>query len=351
LSLAQLVGTPLIDLGISEKNLWRAAALTFAFIALFSVFGWVEAALVPGGGSLRFIQNAAESATRCFTIPHVIIGFAFMVTASRSQTASRRMLIAALLLFGTLLSVGYSRVLGGGHYSLATVLLYGYFLIHELRDEASFYCMFGDGPQTRETDKQFRSFTWGLVVLTVAAVVAALLLSYTSRADVGVLTASEAPTIVLVSTAMVVLGLLAAGWLLFSWYAERTKTSVAALVHEHRRLLRLFVSVLLVTLVGVVFTGRLYSVVLLHVLVWYVFVSRRLRERPPTEAPRGLWPWMRGTYAGFHTLHLGLAAVVTLVWLVGVYGPFPTSPVWALVSPESLPYWTIMHITVSFVPR
>jgi hypothetical protein len=60
---------------------------------------------------------------------------------------------------------------------------------------------------------------------------------------------------------------------------------------------------------------------------------------------------MRTTLPGFRTLHIGMAVVLMAIGLVWTLPLDQTHYLKWLLAPESFLYWTIMHITVSFVPR
>jgi len=60
---------------------------------------------------------------------------------------------------------------------------------------------------------------------------------------------------------------------------------------------------------------------------------------------------MRTTVKGFKTLHIGMVVVLMAIGLVWTIGPHQTVALKWLLAPESFLYWTIMHITVSFVRR
>jgi hypothetical protein len=66
------------------------------------------------------------------------------------------------------------------------------------------------------------------------------------------------------------------------------------------------------------------------------------------------WSWLRGTRRGFNLLHAGLALALVGagVWWAYGFGNDPgVRPLHLLLSREAFPYWTIMHVSVSFVPR
>jgi hypothetical protein len=106
-----------------------------------------------------------------------------------------------------------------------------------------------------------------------------------------------------------------------------------------------------VLLLGLVIGGG-YAIVILHVACWYVFTTRQLAERPVSPV-RG-WSWLRSTVPGFRLLHAGSLALFLLAGAVWAYG-FGNDPSFrafsVLLSPENFPYWTILHVTVSFAPK
>jgi hypothetical protein len=93
-------------------------------------------------------------------------------------------------------------------------------------------------------------------------------------------------------------------------------------------------------------------IVCFHVAAWWVFTTRQLARRDRAAEPKGL-AWFRETQAGFQTLHLGLVVLIVAVAAVWAYA-FDRSlanPLGWLVSQQAFPYWTIGHVTVSFVPK
>lgn len=99
----------------------------------------------------------------------------------------------------------------------------------------------------------------------------------------------------------------------------------------------------------------IYLIVTFHVAAWWVFTSRHLARRGRRGSPRDLgWcAWFRETQAGFQTLHLGLVVGIVALAAVWTYGfdRFLGNPLAWLVSPQAFPYWTIGHVTVSFLPK
>jgi len=338
------------DLGTSEQNLWRAALLVTALIFGFEIIGWAEQRFVATPGGMEFVGNAAEASTRYFTIPHVIIGFLFMVTSARTRTMGKRLWSAGLLVAGSALCLVYGELFNTGGRLLGAAFLYSYFLVHELRDELNFYRMF-DGSKRLADDPYFKRFGQEQIALLLMGVMIILWVSGTLRTP-SILkfpSVSDAGTIGI--AVMLFVALIATKVASYGRYAARRGISILQVVREHRQLIRLFATVFLLTIVGAIITDRLYPIILLHVSVWYVATCRTLKQRTPGPARGGTWSWMRGTLNGFRTLHIGLAVACMFIGAMAIYTTGPASNVWWLISPEAFPYWTIMHISVSFVPR
>lgn len=338
------------DLGRSELNLWTAAALVVMLILGFEALGWAEQLFVATPMSESLVENAAETSTRVFTIPHVIIGFLFMVSSTRNRSTRKRMWIAGLLGVGSVLCLVYGGLFNAGGKLLGGAFLYSYFLIHELRDEMNFYRLLDGSPELAE-DQNFRRFGRQQITLLVIGVLFILWFSGTMRTP-SMLKLPGVPFAGMVGImATFSLAWMAAMLISYGQYAKRRGTSILEVIRDHRQLIRLFTTVFLLTIVGAILTDRLYPIILLHVAVWYVVTCRAMKQRPGEPARVGTWAWMRGTLTGFRTLHIGLAGVCLLIGAVAVYSTGPVDQVWWLISPEAFPYWTIMHISVSFVPR
>jgi hypothetical protein len=337
------------ELAQSERNLLAGALMAAGVLALF----WLLRVLSDawwGAEPESAIRGAAEMATRAFTIPHVVVAFLFMSTAARNRRPRRWAQIAGLLGLGALLCAGFAGMLNTGAKALGSLALYSYFLVHELRDEAAFYALLGDAPHSEQAEKRFKGLVSALIALSVAGVALVLLFSNLFRRHPTIALHGLSPLQVL-TCAVAVSAMWAAGLFgVLAWFARGSENGVAA-IREHGRLFRLFALVLLVTALGAALTGKMYTVVLLHVCVWYVFTCRNLRRNPPHTPAHGWWGWMRGTLPGFQTLHLGLAAGMVVLVVLALSGFSSRQPLWMMFTPAALPYWTIMHITVSFMPR
>jgi hypothetical protein len=100
----------------------------------------------------------------------------------------------------------------------------------------------------------------------------------------------------------------------------------------------------------VVGAGALSLVILMHVIGWYFFARARLAANPG-KAPRSWWGWSRGTPQGLTMLHLVFGAALFAMLALSAYAFGKQDLINVVFGQQSFAYWTIMHITVSFVPR
>ena len=344
-------------LTLTERN-WTLAVLFVGGLA--ALFGLVEALEIAAGRTdraTRFVYDAFETSTRTFAIAHILVGTAFLLSSRTMERGSSRLWFGALAVAGIGLCWLFQAA-GGRQAHVPAAIFYAYFFVHEFRDEAWFYRANGDAVGL--DDEAARRDVLRLPALALAILLCVFLVggawgiggtrrygdqllgSWPQGARQALGAAFIAVTSVIVH--LNVLGL------------RRRHGSVLAFLRSHRPIVFVYVGTFFLIFVGAVFTGRLSLIVALHVAAWYVFATRRLKAAPQgaVAARPGTWRWMRTTQTGFQTLHLGLfAAVVGLavVWAY-VYGNDPSNRVlWVLVSRDAFPFWTILHVTLSFTPR
>jgi hypothetical protein len=358
--------------GTAERLFWRALALMAGLLLAFQLAHWVEREIfqLPRVGCA--LSKPTEKAMRFCTLPHFLIAYLFCVTAARNRTWKRQFGLASLMVLSVPLAAGlaylYSggtsirlgvdaRVVRGAGAVLATTLLGLYFLVHELRDEAFFYTVLGDRP--RGTDPgRFTRFVHGLIVLTAVAIFVALWSVYVvGRAldtvkGVPPLLPAKLPVL---PTAALVLGPWAA-WLVVGHrflrkHARAEAETIRGLLGKHVPLLRVFVVVLAVAILGTVGSRGLGPLILLHVSMWYVFTCHMLKNRPASQRPGNWWQWFRTTATGFRVLHITPAVALLVLALLGTYGAYQQGWLSYLFSAEMFYFWTVVHITTSFLPR
>jgi len=340
-------------LTVAERNFWLGAALTLLLVLVFQGVFYVEREILHRSGEQRLVGNSSEAAMRYFTIPHIVIGFLFSVSAQRNRTPRRRALIGGLLLLGAALCYVYYR-LDGYRDPAVAILVYSYFLVHEMRDESFFYTLLGGGPPIADRAR-FARLSYGLmaVVLGGLAVLVWPAIAYGLVPRAQALSLMSAPAALRETAALAPFAIWVTGSYLFlqRFAAVEGEGRIDLLLRRHAPLFRLFCGVVLMLGVAMVIAQRPYAIILLHVSVWYVFTCRMLAARPPSQPPADWWGWMRTTVAGFRVLHVGMALALIGLGVFWMYAIGGGTWLRYFLSAESFLYWTIMHITVSFVPR
>ncbi len=356
--------------GRTERHFLLAMLATASIVAVFWVAYAVERNVLDRHPrDLRYIGEASEAAMRYITIPHIVIGFLFLVSSPKNRTRDKRIWTAGLLALGAILCFVYY---AGG--AKANLFLYSsvylYFLVHELRDEAMFYSVLGEAAPV--PDKAvFGRFVRALVALIVVSIG----LVMWAPAPFGVFHDKlTGPTSAIagfaaenavwfdgsmawparLAVALAPLLVVAAGWVLVlrRYAAALGYPDVRTLYCTHAPMFRVMFGVAAVLGLAILLTQRPYSLITFHVVAWYIFAVYQFRRFPPKTPPRSRWLWMRTSVKGFKTLHIGMVAVLMLIGLVWTLFLPESAPVLAwLLAPESFLYWTIMHITVSFGPR
>jgi hypothetical protein len=345
-----------------EQNFLRAVGLTVALVVAFHLLGLMERGALALPGQPLLLGEASAAAMRYVTIPHYIVAMLFLVTGSRNRTPARRALIGSLLLVGAGLCWLYYRLGGApipgavgsatpGYGIVLAGLVYIYFICHELRDEAFFYGVLDRVP-SGERAGHFPRFADGLVLLggfgLLAMLWPVLVLGLPQRIP-PLIGAQVALPVRAAIAALPMLVWVAAEYGYLRRHAAHGFGGVSDLVRQYGVLFRVFVGVFLVLGLGLAILGRPYPIVLLHVSAWYVFVSRTAKAAASSDM--GWWTRIRTTRRGFQSLHVGLVVALGVAAAVSVYAFGALGPLWYLLSGDVFVYWTIMHLTVSSLPR
>ncbi len=356
--------------GLTERHFLLAMLATAAIVALFWVAYAVERNVLerhPRG--IRYVGEASEAAMRYITIPHIVIGFLFLVSSPKNRTRDKRIWTAGLLALGVALCFVY--YLGGAKANLFLYSsVYLYFLVHELRDEAMFYTVLGEAAPI--PDKViFGRFVRALVALIIASIALFMWVPAPFGVFYEKLTAKTSAVAAFaahnavffdgsmalsakLAVAFAPVLVVAAAWVMVlrRYAAALGYPDVRALYCTHAPMFRVMFGVAAVLGLAIVLTQRPYSLITFHVVAWYIFAVYQFKRFPPKTPPRSRWLQMRTTVKGFKALHIGMVAVLMLIGLIWTLFLPESAPVlgW-LLAPESFLYWTIMHITVSFVPR
>lgn len=289
-------------------------------------------------------------------LAHFVVAFFFMVT---SRTSSTRQAIRRLFL-GMIVAVALCGVLSIGSDAapilFPSVFVGVYFISHEVRDEYFFATVLGDVPAGRLNRAAFLlllgavtlallGLVWNLPFLRPNHRGMAILRPIVDLSDVqglGKILWWAGPSLLLAGAAVA----------LFRVSLKRAGLGAGEFFRTYSPMLVVYALLTSLFFLAPKKEQSIYMIVCFHVAAWWVFMTRQLARRDPSVRPSGL-AWFRETQAGFQTLHLGLVVLIVAAAAVWAYA-FERSlahPLGWLVSREAFPYWTIGHVTVSFVPK
>lgn len=305
----------------------------------------------------RMFKNPSEIPMRIFGLPHFIIALLFVGTSRRMRQPRNIAIFLGLLLLGTAFCVVFYRF-GAHENPFLLFLFYFYFLIHGFRDESFFYKAYGDMPAE---GAKTHARVMNVIQLLALGLMLSLLWPTYVQASLARLRTQDDPVLKNFFPAdwpfILRLGSMFVPMVIIALFALRRiarsfPDGLAGLWRVHRPILAIWlisIGIVLLALVGGPWTFNV--VVLMHFVGWYLFALFLIGRNQPKEPLKGIWPWMRTTRAGFMTLHLGLAALVTLLIAIDVYGFGKESWLDNLVGSKNFYYWTVMHVTLSFLPR
>src|SRR5574341_1619037 len=96
-----------------EEHFLRTALVTIACVLCFKIIYSFEVnVLLNDVRAARFVGEASEAAMRYVGLPHIFIGFLFLVTSRSNQVTRARVSILGLLAVGVMLCAAYG--LAGG---------------------------------------------------------------------------------------------------------------------------------------------------------------------------------------------------------------------------------------------
>jgi len=350
--------TPAPGLRPTIRQFLAASLLMGTLVGLFRLGMAVEPVANKKEGVVA--GNALRAATVFTGIAHFSIAFLFMWTDPRAANReSRKRILAALLIGASVCAVCLSIASAVPSFFLAGFVGL-YFLTHEIRDEYFFSRTYRDVPEEGPGRDAVMRIIGGVISIAAAIGWNYLFVKRTNRGgvkflrpgiDLRDLGTMERLTLWLVPVALFLL--IAAA--LFVTTVRKSGRSPRQLWREYWPLITVYGGLALMLTADLRHQSTLYLVVLFHVAAWWVFTTRRLVLSGRAGSPRELgWlTWFKRTQAGFQSLHIGLTLATVLLAVAWVY-VFKKSPGNALawiVTPDAFSYWTIMHVTVSFVPK
>lgn len=294
----------------------------------------------------RFVENPAAVMMRACGLAHFWIGWLFLFTSPKLRSRSALARLLGLTLCGVLLCTTAACTATTSH-PVVFLLFYGFFLVHEVRDQTMLFQAYGDAPAGSPQERALLEQLGWAVSLFLMLV---LTCGYTFH---GVMSGKIA-----LATPLTRWGfwgsvtLLAGGsfWLSAGCLRRgcRLHGDWSRLATAYLPLFAVYSVIFGVLLAGAIFGAVVFNlIILIHVAAWLVFVHAQLGRRPASPS-RNLWTWLRGTPTGFLTLHFGVIALILVLMAMRVYVWRRVGLLSELLATSSFPYWSLMHITMSF---
>lgn len=338
----------------TEKNWFYSLLVVLGCVGAFYVGFLVEMDRGLWNREIRLVRDPSETAMRFTALSHFVVALLFMTTSRRMKQAKSWLWFAVSIIGGVLLCLGY-RELGGVNPLVATTFFFTYFLVHDFRDQVTFYVANGDSGPLSPRAAQIL----GYAPLAVIGAGVALVTVATAFGVPG--TEPALPTFgnvgaqarMMIGSALFAALIVAAFAFAKVWRASFPQP-VRDVLRQHRPIVFVFAGSIAVLAISAIAGASGDAIILLHVCSWYVFTVHQLRKRAPAVAPRRLsWQWIRSTVGGFNFVHIGsfiLFLIAGAIWAYG-YRNDPTMEGFAMTMGRVMfPYWTIMHVTVS-VPK
>jgi hypothetical protein len=340
----------------TERNWLLSLLVVLGSVGVFAIGYLIELEMGRWKDSIRLVRDPSESSMRFLALSHFFVAALYMSTSRRMRSVRSWAWVGTSLVVGIVLCLGWSRLMLINPL-FGTTLFFSYFLVHDYRDQVFFYFVNGDSKQRDSSLARLLAAAplviigSGVALLTAAGafglpgtqdVVPAFgNLSMTARAILGTLVVAGTVT------ALVIFGSLVK--------KRRGETSLREFVSMHRPILYVFAGSVLVLGVSALVGASGDAIILLHVCSWYVFTMRQLQKRPPaTRPPAFSWNWMRSTLAGFNFVHIGsfiLFLVAGAIWSFSFHNDPSMTGFATVLGRVMFPYWTILHVTVSFPGR
>jgi hypothetical protein len=293
----------------------------------------------------RFVENPADTMTRAIGLAHFSIGWLFLFTSPRLRTRAA----LSRLTFWTLFGIAFCWIFadyGADKNPLLMMAFYSFFFIHEVCDEANLYRHSGElADDASRAERFLPSLCWSMSLVLMAALAAFQITRGHLLGRSALLQQLPTPWLLAAWLCLAV----AAGYAVFLTLqnARALYGSLPEVVALYRPLLAVYAGISTILLVGSMF-GSVGAnlVILIHGLTWLVYTCRKLNER--NAEVTGLWSWLRGSPIGFLTLHLAVTGLALLLFALRTHVWQRTGIVCDLVSKTWFPYWSIMHIAMSF---
>ena len=314
----------------SNQNFEYVINTTFAF--LISLLIWLPFLLLFGNSLLLW------SVFMLVGGPHFVLGIlGYLATDTRKLIGP--FLTAAV--FGGFLALIFYRVLPD---YLAYFLFLAYFMIHLLSNEQMFESSIVKSDYRSWQNSWPRVFSWGSIALILIALTISALRLFGGSSS-------------LILGSLWMLLLILGGALIYKYFEQ---TGNGQKIPHGFMVIFVLLLVPVILFFGYFWNGLVFAPTVLlaifHIVSWYVFYTRRLAKFPKNDEQVGLAKFIfywRGNIKRFYFFVAILQAIWLGLFLLYFYSPvaYIANSAGILISPLWAPFWTIMHVTTSFLPK
>lgn len=331
----------------------RVLKWSLALLATFTLYHVFEKFVLHA--ARPFIYNPAEFSCRVVGLSHYTVGLLFLLTGRRMKSPAGWAWFAGLLAVGVLLCVFFYNF-GADKNPTLQMLFFLYFIVHGYRDMVFFYRPMSAAPDAAERARhRVLNLTQACLLLSLFFILVPLYLVYLNSRQKYY----EPELKSRIDALLPYLKLfLVWGWpvllacLVGLWRAVKSFPG-GDVWSDSRPVFLVLISASVIFLVSPVLGVWTFHVLIMtHFVGWYLYASRGLAALPKQSRWKdGPWRWLRGSVAGFRTLHVGVAALFFVLILITHLFPGELPPLNLVVNSKAFYYWNLIHITISFAPR
>ncbi|MGF1580666.1 MAG: hypothetical protein ACFCD0_14990 [Gemmataceae bacterium] len=328
----------------SVRQFVYAIACAWAAIAIGCLIYLLEKYLLQP--PRRFMESPAAVTMRACGLAHFIIGWLFLFTSSRVRNPRAAMRLGWLTLIGIGLCF-FVYFLGASSNPFVIILFYGYFLVHELRDQSNIYQRYGDAPGDGEKTKTFLpALRWATITFLVAILAIGQVIHGMCIKHKEILYTIPSHWYMIGSLGIALLCALAL--VNVRRAAIQTYGSVDQALLKHKPLATIYGIIFLTLSFGMIVGSTAFNlIILVHAGAWLVFVSYQLANETRPERFT-LWTWLRRTPTGFIVLHISIVGIVLSLMALRVYVWDRVGILSQLVEGSNFIYWSLLHISMAF---
>ena len=293
----------------------------------------------------RFVENPGSVMMRSVGLSHFLLGWLFLFTSPRIRNGPAFGNLLKFTALGVLLCI-LTHDLGGGRNPFVFLFFYGYFLIHELRDQTHIHQTYNAAKSQGESCVFLGWLKWSATYILLSVLISGYLLYAVHIKHHAWL--SPIPPTVFVLIGAVLFSLCAISISRTIRLGLEEYGSLSNMMQTHSDLFIVYGGIFCVLLLGAVLGAVSFNlIILIHAGAWVMFYLHRQRNSHSQPTPL-TWSWFRQTQTGFVVLHISFVVILLVLMAIRVYVWRRVGFVSELLAGTNFPYWSLMHISMSF---